>query len=603
MLVDLAAGHVETLRQAAAYMPAVLAETGQAAPAVGSLNLPAFAAAWPDGGTYDDLLDAPLVAAKVAIADGAPWQAALRAQDALLTTLTLTALADSRREVYQADMAARPMLAGYVRQLNVPSCARCVILAGKWFRWNQGFQRHPRCDCIHIPASEQVAGDYRTDPYEYFRSLSQKEQDRVFGANNAKMIREYGGDIYRVVNVQMRGVGRVSKQISKWGTPRKRVPIDKIIERGGTREQIIAILKEQGYITGAQRAGGNLIGNAYERFSTPISRPIVVGSKRDRVLKARASGVRDPLDRDLMTAAERRLFDANYRLEYARRTGYLPPSITNPRGLRGSDADRFSSFRGLPATPERIAGLERALAAEIDAIGLRVAAGIRSDGMLRVAEAVGLSARVDAAIARRVQLSADASAARGASGASSGSGGGPARGGRAGAAGSGSGGRPPNVPRAHPGLGEPPDENDREAWKAYWKARQDALPIDFQGDTIAWQEVEFYEAFLASRRSITYIPPRGKPHMSDFIWHDLDDIQIEVKTPLVDEPSFKSIARMIRKDAPGKQNFLIDFRGREVPPELLEQLAGYNAHEDNAKSQIRRLFVFIDGEVTELRLK
>lgn len=35
---------------------------------------------------------------------------------------------------------------GYVRMLTPPSsCDRCVILAGRWYRWNQGFERHPMC--------------------------------------------------------------------------------------------------------------------------------------------------------------------------------------------------------------------------------------------------------------------------------------------------------------------------------------------------------------------------------------------------------------------------------------------------------------------------
>lgn len=387
MVADLSDAHKATIALAADYIPKVLAETNQVAPAVGELNLQKFDSSFPDGGTYSDLLTAPIVKAKEAIVAGADWSTALRTQDALLTTLVLTALADSRREVYQTDLVSRPTITGFVRQLNPPSCARCVILAGKWFRWNEGFQRHPRCDCIHIPAAEQSAGDLTTDPYKYFQSLSESDQVKVFGKNNSQIIRDYGGDINRVVNVQMRGL---STPRNRWGTPRKRVNVDAVIDHGGDRDTVIKILKEQGYITGPKKAGGNLLGNGYERFSKPITRPVVPGSARDRVLQARATGVRDPLDRDTMTAAERRLFDANYRLEHAKRTGFVPPSITNPRGLRGSDADTHSSFRGLPATADEIARLESALHRELAALEARLKAGIRSDGILAVANALGL---------------------------------------------------------------------------------------------------------------------------------------------------------------------------------------------------------------------
>ncbi len=89
--------------------------------------------------------------------------------------------------------------------LNPPSCSRCIILAGRWYRWNEGFRRHPRCDCQHIPASESVAGDMRVDPYETFRSMTLEEQERTFGRSQARAIRD-GADIYRVVNINQRGL-------------------------------------------------------------------------------------------------------------------------------------------------------------------------------------------------------------------------------------------------------------------------------------------------------------------------------------------------------------------------------------------------------------
>lgn len=113
---------------------------------------------------------------------------------------------------------------GYVRMINPPSCRDCVVLAGKWYRWNKGFERHPNCDCRHIPASESISSDLVVNPLSYFESLSEEEQNRYFGKNNATAIRE-GADISQVVN-QTRAHGSVfvaddGRRYTKEGTSKR----------------------------------------------------------------------------------------------------------------------------------------------------------------------------------------------------------------------------------------------------------------------------------------------------------------------------------------------------------------------------------------------
>ena len=98
-------------------------------------------------------------------------------------------------------VVADQAVAGFVRMLTPPSCSRCIILAGATYRWNAGFQRHPRCDCVHIPATEDVLGDGRTDPKVYFAGLTEAQQDKVFTIAGARAIRD-GADIGRVVNAR-----------------------------------------------------------------------------------------------------------------------------------------------------------------------------------------------------------------------------------------------------------------------------------------------------------------------------------------------------------------------------------------------------------------
>jgi hypothetical protein len=53
---------------------------------------------------------------------------------------------------------------GFVRRVNPPCCGRCAILAGRWYRYDSGFRRHPRCDCTLEPTSEGNAHMLVTNP-------------------------------------------------------------------------------------------------------------------------------------------------------------------------------------------------------------------------------------------------------------------------------------------------------------------------------------------------------------------------------------------------------------------------------------------------------
>ncbi|MFW6091095.1 MAG: hypothetical protein ACODAF_04420, partial [Actinomycetota bacterium] len=99
------------------------------------------------------------------------------------------------------DRQVRERAFGWVRVLNPPSCDRCIPLADRWYGWNDGFERHPNCDCFHRPADELEGDRHVTDPFEYFEQLSEQEQNAVFGKANAQAIRD-GADLRQVVNLQ-----------------------------------------------------------------------------------------------------------------------------------------------------------------------------------------------------------------------------------------------------------------------------------------------------------------------------------------------------------------------------------------------------------------
>ena len=123
------------------------------------------------------------------------------ANDFAFDLMVVTQLQDVARAAGGAATANSYGAQGYVRMLNPPSCSRCAILAGRFYRWNDGFLRHPKCDCRHIPSTEALSGDLRLDPNAYFESLAPAEQSRIFTNAGAKAIRD-GADIGQVVNAR-----------------------------------------------------------------------------------------------------------------------------------------------------------------------------------------------------------------------------------------------------------------------------------------------------------------------------------------------------------------------------------------------------------------
>ena len=199
----------------------------------------AFAGVASDGRPLPSLLRSPVTEAKILAGGGSstPVQSAT----GVLDRIVATQVQDAARGGESAVIAARTRVGGYVRQLNPPSCSRCAILAGKWFRWNTGFQRHPHCDCVHVPAAEDAAGELTTNPRTYFDSLTPAQQDRIFTRRGAQAIRD-GADMGQVVNAR-RGMSRAQAlgdaRVTREGTTRRgyatTVEGSTISRRGGVR--------------------------------------------------------------------------------------------------------------------------------------------------------------------------------------------------------------------------------------------------------------------------------------------------------------------------------------------------------------------------------
>lgn len=232
----------------AEYIAAVLTETNQDSDPVGEVAPQAFTGVASDGRELGSLLYGAVVTAKVAVGGGLPVSVALEVGSRWLDKVVQTQVADAARGASQVAMAARPAVSGYVRMLNLPSCSRCVILAGKWFGWNAGFLRHPKCDCRHIPASEDMAGDLRTDP----RSAVRSGQVTGLSKSDTRALDD-GADLNQVVNARRGRDGMTTSEGTRVNGRRRTGPRptpEAIYRFAEDRSEAIRLLHAHGYIVG-----------------------------------------------------------------------------------------------------------------------------------------------------------------------------------------------------------------------------------------------------------------------------------------------------------------------------------------------------------------
>lgn len=204
------ASQLEVSRLAQAYIPEVLAATGQSRADRPSWDISerAFVGTAGDGRPTESLIYGALTHTKDAIGSGATYAEALDKGGKYLSMALGTLLSDTSRGMESFETASRPV-GGWVRMLTPPSCGRCVILAGKFFTRNRGFERHPGCDCRHIPASEAIAGDMTVDTTAYLDSLDDAGLAKALGSQaNATAYREHGADSRQLVNAYRAPGGR-----------------------------------------------------------------------------------------------------------------------------------------------------------------------------------------------------------------------------------------------------------------------------------------------------------------------------------------------------------------------------------------------------------
>jgi hypothetical protein len=156
LLLLLTGGQHAAAVSADRYVTEVLVEQGLSPATEGRVDAAALAGVASDGRPLESLLAQPGITAKVALSNGYAIAYAMAAGGALAQLIAHTQVADAGRVADGVALTARRHTTGYVRMVVGKTCSRCIILAGRWYRWNAGFNRHPKCDCVGFPAAENA---------------------------------------------------------------------------------------------------------------------------------------------------------------------------------------------------------------------------------------------------------------------------------------------------------------------------------------------------------------------------------------------------------------------------------------------------------------
>ena len=156
-----------------------------------------------DGRSLEGLLAGAVGRAKqVTESTGAAPAVALAAGGRWLGALAASAVVDASRSAVQAEIVVRERV-GWVRQVNPPCCGNCAVLAGRWYRWNAAFDRHPpTCKCTQIPAPEDMAGELTTSPQLLLergmvRGLTKDQEERLAKGEDPTAVLNRPRDMWR----------------------------------------------------------------------------------------------------------------------------------------------------------------------------------------------------------------------------------------------------------------------------------------------------------------------------------------------------------------------------------------------------------------------
>lgn len=160
----------------------------------------AFGGATREGRAIAPELYAAVTTTKSLIGRGVGVGRAFRVGAAFMSVMAATIVRDAGRGADSTLSVGRGSKFS-VRVVQSGACSRCAILAGIK-GWRVDFDRHPGCKCTSMPLfDDEVPEGFHRSPEEYFESLSEAEQARVFTKAGAEAIR-LGANPAKVVNAR-----------------------------------------------------------------------------------------------------------------------------------------------------------------------------------------------------------------------------------------------------------------------------------------------------------------------------------------------------------------------------------------------------------------
>lgn len=252
LVAILASVQMLAARNAQTYVPSVLTELGLDAAAVAEIRPSAFVGA-SSGVSLETLFGSVPIEAKVDMSTGLDFGTVEERTASRLEGIMETQVADASRMATSVATTARPTVTGFIRMVTDGACGRCIVLAGRFYRYNADFERHPRCHCYSVPTTRDAGRSLGYDPTEYFHGLTKAAQDKAFGNAGAQAIRE-GADISRVVNATGRAAGmtstvggvKLTTEAAVGGS--LRLTPEGIYRLASDRQEALRLLRANGYL-------------------------------------------------------------------------------------------------------------------------------------------------------------------------------------------------------------------------------------------------------------------------------------------------------------------------------------------------------------------
>lgn len=252
LYVSVSTAQLAAAQGADAYVQSSLAAQGLAPAAEYAVAVAALAGVAADGRDLPSLLYQPAITALTAVRSGHTVAEALGLGGRQLDTIVQTEVADAGRVADGVATTVEPKASGYIRLVVGETCNRCIILAGRVYTWSKGFERHPRCDCIMVPAALADDLGLVRMPADVFAAMSPEQRSAAGWSRAEQQAIADGADIAAATNVHRRGAmytagGR--KFTHEAAGRRPRITPEQIYrEARGDRAEAIRLLRLHKYI-------------------------------------------------------------------------------------------------------------------------------------------------------------------------------------------------------------------------------------------------------------------------------------------------------------------------------------------------------------------